>query len=264
MANEDGNSKIELDPSLILEEQSEEQEQADPLPDQEPEEEIPAKYHGKTQMEIIRMHQDAERLIGKQGNELGSTRSVLDDIIRAQTQASTPAPQEPEVDFFEDPKGASSRAARDVLASDPELQQMKRSVEAMRRDGAAQRLISKHPDAQKIAGDPKFQAWIEKSQMRTRMYEEANTGYDANTASELFDMYKETKQFNDSVATSAANGRKQDVNRASTGSGKASSETRGKPILSREAVVKLKMTDPDKYAALLPELKQAYLEKRVR
>jgi len=46
------------------------------------EEDVPEKYRGKTPKEIIAMHQEAEKLIGKQGGEVGELRKVVDDFIK--------------------------------------------------------------------------------------------------------------------------------------------------------------------------------------
>ena len=51
------------------------------------EEELPDKYKGKSTAEIVRMHQEAEKLLGRQSSEVGELRKVVDDYI--QTQLST-------------------------------------------------------------------------------------------------------------------------------------------------------------------------------
>jgi predicted RNA-binding protein YlqC (UPF0109 family) len=75
------------------------------------EDEVPEKYKGKSLKEIARMHQEAEKLIGRQGSEVGELRKIVDDFIKAQA-LSKQQPQEPveEVDFFADPEKAVSKA----------------------------------------------------------------------------------------------------------------------------------------------------------
>jgi hypothetical protein len=168
------------------------------------------------------------------------------------------------VDFFEDPKGATAKTAKEVFNSDPEYQKIKQTVDQMTRQNAAQQLLQRHPDAVQLSNDPKFGEWVGKSQLRQKLFMQAHNQFDYESASELFDMYKETKAYNSDVGEAAQASRKKDLNKASTGSGKASSETRGKPILSREAIVDLRIKDPERYQALLPSLKQAYRDGRVR
>jgi len=67
---------------------------------------VPEKYRGKTLDDIVKMHQEAEKLIGKQAQEVGEVRKLADELIK-HNLGNTPTAtkeQEPEVDFFEDPK----------------------------------------------------------------------------------------------------------------------------------------------------------------
>ena len=50
----------------------------------EPQDDIPEKYQGKSTAEIVRMHQEAEKLLGKQSGEVGELRSVVDSYIQTQ------------------------------------------------------------------------------------------------------------------------------------------------------------------------------------
>ena len=69
---------------------------------EETEDEIPDKYRGKSVAEIVRMHQEAEKLLGRQSSEVGELRKVVDSYI--QTQLSNEAPETEEIDFFDDLK----------------------------------------------------------------------------------------------------------------------------------------------------------------
>ncbi len=76
---------------------------------------VPEKYQNKSLEEVVQMHQEAEKLLGRQSSEVGELRKVVDDYISNQTTAP-PAPQqqhvEPEddIDYFTDPQGAVNRA----------------------------------------------------------------------------------------------------------------------------------------------------------
>ena len=79
---------------------------------------IPEKYQGKSLEEVVQMHQEAEKLLGRQSGEVGELRKVVDDYIASQTP--TQAPQqtvEPEedIDYFTDPQGAVNRAILTLL-----------------------------------------------------------------------------------------------------------------------------------------------------
>jgi len=270
MSTDEGNEELQLDESLIVQEESTEEveETSGAVAAQEPEEEIPSKYSGKSAAEIIRMHQDAERLIGKQGNEVGELRKMVDDILASAAHAQPSAPQEPDVDFFEDPKGAISKTVNDALKSDPRLAAIERqqveNAEMTKRQQAAQELSARHPDYMEVVQSPEFGEWIGKSKVRTRMFAESHTSFDTDVANELLDQWKERQSYVSSAQSSAKAKRGDSVKAASAGSGKASSETRGKPTLSREALIELKRKDPDRYYAMMPQIKAAYMDGRVQ
>ena len=74
---------------------------------------VPEKYQGKSLEEVVQMHQEAEKLLGRQSSEVGELRKVVDDYINSQTQLSAPQqPVEPEddLDYFTDPQAAVNRA----------------------------------------------------------------------------------------------------------------------------------------------------------
>jgi hypothetical protein len=270
MAEEGTNEEIQLDESLFAPEpdtaeapeqkEAKQQAQDEQLPD-----DIPEKYRGKSAREIIQMHQDAERLIGRQGNEVGELRKIVDEIVASTKEAQTSqAPDDSEPDFFEDPAGASARAARKVYESDPELQEVKSTVKELKQRTAAEQLLRRHPDAVQLSNDPKFGEWVSKSNLRRDLFLRAHQNFDHEAASELFDLYKDSKAFTNDVAQAATEERSNEVRRASTGSGKASAESRRKPALSREAIVNLRVNNPEEYQRILPKLIEAYREGRVK
>ena len=42
---------------------------------------LPDKYQGKSLEEVVQMHQEAEKLLGRQSSEVGELRKVVDDYI---------------------------------------------------------------------------------------------------------------------------------------------------------------------------------------
>ena len=81
----------------------------------EPESTIPEKYAGKSLEEVIEMHQNAERILGKQGMEVGHQRKLIDSLMSTQqqvTETTTPI-EEPvpfEDQFYADPANAVNSA----------------------------------------------------------------------------------------------------------------------------------------------------------
>jgi len=269
MTQEDG--EVTLDPSLIYEETAEEKAAAQPeeteVQEPAPEEDIPEKYRGKSMQEIVRMHQAAESLIGRQGNEVGEMRSVINDILTHVQQPSTPAPEPKEedaIDFFSDPAKYTESTVRKAIHSTPEIQELSNEVKQIRQERSAGALLRAHPDAYEVSNTPEFKAWVQQSPVRANMYEDAHRNFRSDVASELLSLYKERQSNAQRTVENADANREASINRASTGGGKSSAESRGKEILSRERLIELKRTDPDSYYAQMSVIKQAYAEGRVK
>ena len=226
------------------------------------EEEIPDKYKGKSTAEIVRMHQEAEKLLGRQSSEVGELRSVVDSYIQTQLDTNTPATQEPEedIDFFSDPDKAVERAIKNhpsIKAAEAQTQQYKQQT-------AQSHLQQRHPDMQEILQDGKFVEWIKGSKIRTQLFAQADTQYDYEAADELFTTWKERQQVVGQTVANEKASRKTAVKNASAGNAKGSGEAASRKVYRRSDIIKLMQTDPDRYLSLSDEIMQAYQEGRVR
>jgi hypothetical protein len=224
-------------------------------------EEIPEKYQGKSTAEIVRMHQEAEKLLGRQSSEVGELRSVVDNYIQTQLD-TTPATQEPEedIDFFSDPDKAVERAIKNhpsIKAAEAQTQQYKQQT-------AQSQLQQRHPDMQEILQDGKFVDWIKGSKIRTQLFAQADTQYDYEAADELFTLWKERQQVVDQTVANEKASRKTAVKKASAGNAKGSGEAASRKVYRRSDIIKLMQTDPERYLSLSDEIMQAYQEGRVR
>lgn len=80
------------------------QEAEEPNQDVEAKEpELPEKYQGKSIKDIVQMHQEAEKLLGRQSSEVGELRRIVDDFVKTQLEAPSPQQKDEDLDFFEDP-----------------------------------------------------------------------------------------------------------------------------------------------------------------
>ena len=223
--------------------------------------ELPDKYRHKSLDEIVRMHQEAEKLIGKQAQEVGEVRKLADELIKQNlgSRQQQTRQEEPEVDFFENPQKAVQRTVDnhpDILAARQVTQEMKRAQ-------IQQRLAQEHPDFGDIARDQDFANWVKSSPVRIKIFEQADSGYDFDSANELLSTYKQlrtvkSKQVSDEGEVT----RKQNLKAVGVdvgGSGESS-----KKVYRRADLIQLQLRDPDRYAALSDEIMQAYIEKRVR
>ena len=240
--------------------QIQEEPQVEETPQEE--DEIPEKYQGKSTAEIVRMHQEAEKLLGRQSSEVGELRSVVDNYIQTQLDTNTPATQEPEedIDFFSDPDKAVERAIKNhpsIKAAEAQTQQYKQQT-------AQSHLQQRHPDMQEILQDGKFVEWIKGSKIRTQLFAQADTQYDYEAADELFTTWKERQQVVGQTVANEKASRKTAVKNASAGNAKGSGEAASRKVYRRSDIIKLMQTDPDRYLSLSDEIMQAYQEGRVR
>ncbi len=227
------------------------------------EDDVPEKYKGKSTAEIVRMHQEAEKLLGKQSGEVGELRSVVDSYIQTQLDSTPPPTQETEaedIDFFSDPDKAVERA----IANHPSIKKAEASNLNNQRQAAQSKLQSRHPDMNEIVQDGKFVDWIKSSKIRTQLFAQADRQYDYDAADELFTNWKERQGVVAQAASTEKDTRKAAVKSASTGTARGTGEQRAKKVYRRSDIIKLMKTDPDRYMSLSDEITQAYAEGRVR
>ncbi len=249
----------ELDNNEEVEQVTEEPELQETPQEQE---EIPDKYKGKSTAEIVRMHQEAEKLLGRQSSEVGELRSVVDNYIQTQLDTTQQATQEPEeeIDFFSDPDKAVEKA----IKNHPSIKAAEQQTQQYKQQTAQAHLQQRHPDMQEILQDGKFVDWIKGSKIRTQLFAQADTQYDYEAADELFTNWKERQQVVTQTVANEKTERKQAVKKASTGNAKGSGEAATRKIYRRSDIIKLMKDDPDRYMSLSDEIMQAYQEGRVR
>ncbi len=236
--------------------------QVDNEPASQEEDEIPEKYRGKSAKEIARMHQEAEKALGRQGSEVGELRRVVDDFIKAQTVTKQQAPDnvDDDIDFFSDPEKAVSRA----IANHPKIREAEMVSNQMKQAEAVARLKAAHPDHQQVIADPEFADWIGKSRVRQELFVRADKAFDLDAADELLSTWKERKAVVDSSKAIGQAERKQAVKAASTGSAKSAGESGSKKTYRRSDIIDLMVRNPERYAALSDEIMAAYATGRVK
>ena len=225
----------------------------------DPKDDLPAQYKGKTTDEIIKMHQEAESRLGKQGEEVGQYRKIIDDFILKQTKSNEPEEAE-EIDFFADP----DKAVEHKIANHPTLKQLEQLGVQMQQSQTLSALQQKHPDLKEIAMSPEFQNWVTGSKVRQQLYEQANSQYNYDAADELFSTWKEIRNVAKQTVEVERKERKQALNAASTGGASGSTEAPSKKIYRRADIIELMRTNPKRYQSMSDEIMRAYQEGRVR
>lgn len=230
---------------------------------QQPAFEVPEKYKGKTAEDIIKMHQEAEKLIGKQAQEVGEVRKLADELLK-QSLASNNKPQhieqqEPEIDFFEDPK----KAIQKELSAHPDVIAAREAALTFKKMQIQQKLNSDHPDFTQVVQDPEFVNWVKSSPVRMGLYAKADAEYDYDSANELLSTFKQIKSVKAQETKAAGEVARQSALKSAAvdvgGTGESS-----KKVYRRADLIRLRMTDPQRYEALSDDIMRAYQEGRVK
>ena len=223
---------------------------------------IPEKYKGKSPQEIIKMHQEAEKLIGKQAQEVGEVRKLADELLKqslSNNKAAAPTEVEPEIDFFEDPQ----KAIRKSIDSHPDVLAARQSAQEFKKMQIQQKLNQEHPDFGNIVQDPEFAEWVKQSPVRLSLYAKADGEFDYDSANELLSTFKQLKKVKtQEVATKGKETLKQNLKAAAVDTGGTGESS--KRVYRRADLIRLRMSDPARYEALEPEIMQAYVDGRVR
>jgi hypothetical protein len=231
---------------------------------------LPEKYRGKSLEEVVRMHQESEKLIGRQAQEVGENRRLLDQFIKQQLESKQEAPpsKAQEIDYFEDP----AKAINQAVENNPILKQLQEQQAQQAQLVAKQTIEKAHPDYLSVAQSDDFAAWIQGSKVRVQLFAQASN-YDVDSALELLDTYKSLKgiQAQKAEATKAADESLKKTDEESRGKAlKAASVQQGgtgestKNIYRRADLIRLRMQDPTRYESMADEILNAYAEGRVR
>jgi hypothetical protein len=227
---------------------------------------IPEKYKGKSLDEIVKMHQEAEKLIGRQAQEVGEVRKLADELIKQQLntnkQDTQPRAEDNEIDYFADP----DKAVNHAVENNPVVRQLKEQAEMQTRQQAAAQLQAKFPNFQDIVASEDFANWIKTSKVRLDLFAKANN-YDFDSAEELLDTYTQLRgvkaqQADDTLKKGEEVKRNQTLRAATVQKG-GTGEV-GKPIYRRVDLIRLRMQDPERYNAMQDDIMAAYNEGRVK
>lgn len=233
----------------------------EPVKEEPKVEDVPEKYKGKSLKDIVAMHQEAEKLIGRQGSEVGELRKVVDDFIKTQTAKDSQV-NEPTVsddDFFVEPNAAVKKA----IDSHPAIKQAQDQALMMKREQTLSQLKSEFPNVQDIVQSPDFADWIKSSRVRTELFARAETQFDYDSAKELLSTWNEKQSITKKVAETSKVDRDQQLKAADIGTNNGTTESVAKKKYRRSDIIKLMQTDPDRYDAMSNEIMAAYREGRV-
>jgi len=200
----------------------------------------PERFKGKSVDDLIQMHVNLEKVLHRQGNELGQARKTIDlqsqalanaiprtnPIQVVQPQAQPPLTAET---LLVDPQKALDQAIRPVA-----------TATAQRLDNLEKKLSqndfeAKHPDFLKDVQDPEFQTWVAGSTARKKLISGLNQ-YDFDAGNDLWELWNEHKAAQQSVQKNIA-----DKTKAATTVKSSPGEPVGKPVYSRAKLAELQI-----------------------
>jgi hypothetical protein len=223
------------------------------------------KYSGKSISEVIRMHQEAEKHISRQGNELGDLRGVIDKYVKdglAETshKDKDSKPKKDDLDLFEKPEEYIQHS----IENSDQARELKEIKQAIRQQDITVKLENNHPDYLTTVNDESFVNWVKDSRVRLELFNRAHTSFDYDSADELLSTWEERQKLINSTSKNEKTNRKQQRKSASTGSATGSGETKSRKLYRRSDIRDLMRDHPERYLELSDEITKAYAEKRVR
>jgi hypothetical protein len=242
--------------------------------------ETPEKYRGKSIEDVIQMHQNAERKIGQTGNELGQYKQLTDqlldlkrrdDLAKGGAEAEEedePLPKITQTEILDDPDTAIGKAIEARL--NRVERKREQQAEATQAEQLQAEFAARHPDAQEIAQDPEFQAFVSKSKSRQMLVAAALHANNLFAANTILDEWKASRSQNSDESSEDENTdpNLEEARKASTLSTGASN-TKDAPtgkVYNRLDLIRLKLEDPEAYGSEVfqQEIMKAYAEGRVR
>lgn len=231
--------------------------QLEPKVEPEQKQELPEKYRGKTVEQLAKMHEEAEKLMSRQAQEVGEVRKLADELLKSQIQQK-PAEVRKEVDFFENPQ----EAIRQAVESNPRVLAAEQMAAQIARAQTKQAFEVKHPDAKSIVQEAEFANWVKSSPIRVQLYQMADS-YNLDAADELISTYKQLKSVKQEREVTVDKHARENALQAASVDVGGSGES-GKKVYRRSDLIRLKMRDPAKYEAMQDEIMAAYAEDRIK
>ena len=233
-----------------------------PVEQEQPTEENPDRFSGKSHDELLEMVREQDRRIGQQGNELGNMRQTFEAMSRAQSVPAQPEPQPvEEADFFVDPQ----RAVDSRINNHPALRQAQEMAKQLQYAQSLASLKQRHPDLEQVVGSQEFEAWVKSSPARVRRFAMADQSGDIDEADDLISTFKQLTQTVNTAKAAEKQATKKAVRAAAVGGARSNPDAASsKRIYRRADIIALHQENEDRYMALQPEILLAYAEGRVR
>lgn len=250
--------------------------QIQPAPQiEEPAEELPDKFKGKSAAEIAKSYVALEQRLGTQSQELGTLRSSVDQLLELKrTEDLTNNGVSPEIaeistdDVLTDPRTAISTVANEAVAP------VQNEIAQLRGELSMRDFRDRHPTFEEDQHNANFQAFVQGSAYRTnlaaKLHQSAQAGNpDVGVAEELWSAWDEHK----AASEGASNTELKEVNNtgsvqdaALVGRDAVATDSNAKPVYSRAAIAAIAANDRARYEspAFQKAITEAFKEGRVK
>jgi len=231
-----------------------------------PEFEVPEKFSGKSLEDVITSYTNLESEYGRKNNEVGELRKLTDDILRNQATQGNPADEFTNEsvdgdynDFFENPSEAVDKA----INENPRLKALEDKLLKDAQATSHAELLALHSDADEVVASAGFNEFIQKSPSRLKQLQDAHNTHDVAAADDLITFYKMQSGTvrQDAIAERDATA-SAELKTASVEKGQPNAES--KPYYRRAELIRLKVSDPERYAKMSPSIMAAYADGRVK
>lgn len=231
---------------------------------------IPEKYKGKSVDDLIGMHVNLEKVLARQGNEVGQLRKVVDSqtlalnkVIGNPTQTDVKNPPVTAEALLNDPTATVNQ----VVQQNPAVSAQGQRLNNLEQQVALNRFETANKSWKDDINDAEFQSWVLGSKIRSKLLMGLNS-YNFEAGEELWELWTEHRGAKQ-ASEAARQGRVAAVSTIRGGAG----EPQAKPTLSRaklaelqtraasgDPAAKAKWEDPEFQRMYL----EAYSEKRIR
>ncbi len=213
---------------------------------------IPEKYQGKSIEDVIDMHQNLEREYGRQANEVGTYRGLVNDLTQLQRAPveAQPVVQEPIDVSGDDLISNPVEAVRKIVKQD--LDAIRRTEPEVAVDHVfeveGRALMAAYPDLDQTVATPEFQAFASRTPSRQQDFNMAATGKGIEQVRAARRLLEDFNDFSAQGTEKAAAPTPTEQARAvaTEGSG-ATGAVSTKPQLFESDVISLIHNDPAKY-----------------
>lgn len=221
---------------------------------------IPEKFRGKQLKDVAKSYMNLEQELGRKANEVGELRKLTDRLLELELANKRVRQEDIQIDedeFLDDPKKAVNKA----ISENPEMQEIRKSMAKTKQLEFLATMDSVSPGWKDTVQEDGFKQWVAASPIRGRLALEAdNLNFDA--AQELVNTYKEIKKSRSKDTEEAEEATKESIKKGSLESG--ATGAKGKKIFRRADLMRLRLSDPDRYNAMQNEILKAYSEGRVK